>query len=413
MNSKPIIVLKFGGTSMADSDRVRQVADIVLRKKSAGHRVVVVVSARARQTDGFIDEARSFTPNPSPREMDMLLSSGERISAALLSIALNAGGCPALALSGSQAGIITDDNHTHARIIEIRPFRVHQALDEDFVPIVGGFQGVSYKKEITTLGRGGSDVTAVALASALDAGTCEIYSDVDGVFTADPRIVENAARLEEISYQEMQEMGEAGARVLHPGSVEFAKIKKTIIHAKCTMEPDSAGTLIRNLEGRIKPRVVGVAHEEKIILLQVDAENGNEMESLFRLADFFEHEGLKTKQISFHPGLHNVLCGSLVIPEKENYHIESALDRLRGLVEPQVRILREHSAVSLIGSGITDRYKFLLDSLTLLRNLNIPIAGLHTSSFRITFLPHRSRMRETAQAFHRHFIEMNPETIDQ
>ena len=193
VNSNPIIVLKFGGTSMADADHVRQVADIVLRKKSSGHRVVVVVSARARQTDGFIDEARSFTPNPSPREMDMLLSSGERISAALLCIALNAMGCPALALSGSQAGIITDDNHTNARIIEIRPFRVHQALDEDFVPIVGGFQGVSFKKEITTLGRGGSDVTAVALASALDADTCEIYSDVDGVFTADPRIVENAA----------------------------------------------------------------------------------------------------------------------------------------------------------------------------------------------------------------------------
>lgn len=407
MTSKPIIVLKFGGTSMADSERVSEVADIVLRKKAAGHRIVVVVSARARQTDGFIDEARSFTPNPSAREMDMLLSSGERISAALLSIALNARGCPAQALSGSQAGIITDDNHTNARIIEMRPFRVRQALDEDFVPVVGGFQGVSFKKEITTLGRGGSDVTAVALASALEAETCEIYSDVNGVFTADPRIVENAARLEEVSYQEMQEMGEAGARVLHPGSVEFAKIKKTIIHAKCTMEPDGAGTIIRDLEGRIKPRVVGVAYEEKITLLQVDAENGKEMQTLSRLADFFEHEGLKTKQISFHPGPQNALCGSLVIPEKENYHVESVLDQVRMLVEPQVRILRNHSAVSMIGSGITDRYRFLFDSLTLLRNLKVEIAGLHTSSFRITFLPDRSRMREVVQALHRHFIEVN------
>jgi aspartate kinase len=407
MDTKPAIVLKFGGTSMADAARVGQVADIVQRKTSSGHRVVVVVSARARQTDGFIEEAHSFTPNPSPREMDMLLSSGERISAALLAIALNARGCPALALSGSQAGIITDDNHTNARIVEIRPVRVHQALDEGFVPVVSGFQGVSFKKEITTLGRGGSDVTAVALASALEAETCEIYSDVNGVFTADPRIVENAARMDEISYQEMQEMGEAGARVLHPGSVEFAKIKGTIIHAKSTMEPDSAGTFICDLEGRIKPRVVGIAHEEKIILLQVDVEREKGMQSLSLLANLFEREGLKTKQIALHPGLHNSLYGSLVIPEKENYRLESVLHQLSELVEPRVRIVRNLSAVSMIGSGITDRYGFLLDSLNLLRNLKAEIAGLHTSSFRITFLLDRSRMHGVVQSFHKHFIETN------
>jgi aspartate kinase len=407
VNTKPVFVLKFGGTSMADASRVGQVADIVLRKRLSGHRVVVVVSARARQTDGFIEEAHSFTPNPSPREMDMLLSSGERISAALLAIALNARDCPALALSGSQAGIITDDNHTNARIIEIRPVRVHQALDEGFVPIVGGFQGVSFKKEITTLGRGGSDVTAVALASALEAETCEIYSDVDGVFTADPRIVENAARLDEISYQEMQEMGEAGARVLHPGSVEFAKMKGTIIHAKCTMEPDGAGTFIRDLEGRIKPRVVGIAHEERIILLQVDAEREKGMQGLSLLADLFEREGFKTKQIAFLPGPHNSLYGSLVIPEKENYRLESVLHQLGKLVEPRIRIVQNLSAVSMIGSGITDRYGFLLDSLNLLRNLKVEIAGLHTSSFRITYLLDRSRMHGVVQSFHKHFIETN------
>jgi aspartate kinase len=411
MNSKGIVVLKFGGTSMADAGRVGQVAEIVLRKKASNPRLVVVVSARARQTDGFIEEARSLTPNPSPREMDMLLSSGERISAALLAIALNARGCPALALSGSQAGIITDDNHTNARIIEIRPIRVRQALDEGFVPIVGGFQGVSFKKEITTLGRGGSDVTAVALASALEAETCEIYSDVNGVFTADPRIVENTARLDAISYQEMQEMGEAGARVLHPGSVEFAKIKKTLIHAKCTMDPDGAGTFIRDLEGRIKPRVVGIAHEEKIILLQVDAGREIAMQHLSQLADLFEREGFKTKQISFHPGPQNTLHGSLVVPEKENYRLESVLDQLGELAEPRVRIIQNLSAVSMIGSGITDRYEFLLDSLNLLRDLDVEIAGLQTSSFRITFLLDRSRMHKVVQSFHKHFIEASPEIL--
>jgi aspartate kinase len=405
MDENPVVVLKFGGTSMADADHVRHVARIVTGKKSSGRRVVVVVSARARQTDGFIEEARSFTLHPAPREMDMLLSSGERISAALLSIALDSMGCPARALSGSQAGIITDDNHTNARIIEIRPYRVLQALEADEVPVVGGFQGVSFNKEITTLGRGGSDITAVALASALDAETCEIYSDVDGVFTADPRLVENARRLDEISYQEMQEMGEAGARVLHPGSVEFAKIKNTVLHAKCTLEPDGAGTIIRNLEGRIKPRIVGVAYEEKVVLLQVEAEEGMEMKNLTGLAEFFEHEGLKTKQISFHPGSHGTLSGSLVIPEKENYHLEFVLKILSNKADPAVRILRNHSAVSLIGTGITDRHRYLLDSLTLLRESGIPIAGLQTSSFRISFLPDRSRMREVVRMFHRRFVE--------
>ena len=405
MTLMPITVLKFGGTSMADSDRVRRVADIVLRKRAEGRRLVVVVSARARQTDGFIEEARSFAPNPSPREMDMLLSSGERISAALLSIALNARGCPALALSGSQAGIITDDNHTNARIIEVRPFRVLQALDENAVPIVGGFQGVSFKREITTLGRGGSDVTAVALASALEAERCEIYSDVDGVFTADPRIVENASRLQEVSYEEMQEMGEAGARVLHPGSVEFAKIKKTLLHAKCTMEPDGAGTFIRDLEGRIKPRMVGIAHEEKIILIQMEEENGEGAGSLRRLLGFFEQEGLKTKQISFHPGPRSMLCGSLVIPERENYRLEPVLARLPVIAGPKLRILRNYSAVSLIGAGITERHTHLLDSLALLRNSGVSIAGLQTSSFRITFLLDRPRLPEVVRLFHGHFIE--------
>jgi len=340
----------------------------------------------------------------------MLLSSGERISAALLSIALNAMGCRALALSGSQAGIITDDNHTNARIIEIRPSRVLHAIEDGCVPVVGGFQGVSFTKEITTLGRGGSDVTAVALASALDADICEIYSDVDGVFSADPRLVENAGRLEDISYQEMQEMGEAGARVLHPGSVEFAKIKKTIIHAKCTMEPDGAGTFIRDLEGSIKPRVVGVAHEEKIILLRIEEESGEDMKSLYALAGIFEKEGVKTKQMSFHPDLHGRLVGSLVIPEKENYGIEAVLERLSAGFEPTLRILRNCSAVSLIGTGITDRHTCLLSSLALLRQSAIKVAGLQTSSFRISFLTDRSRMAEAVQLFHRHFIEQPQES---
>jgi len=402
---KPVVVLKFGGSSLADRQRILQAASIVVRKRSQGSRLVVVVSARARQTDSFLEEARSFTQAPAPREVDMLLSSGERISAALFSIALNSMQCPAIALSGSQAGIITDDNHTNARIIEIRPQRVQEALQADNVVVVGGFQGVSFRKEITTLGRGGSDVTAVALASALDAGRCEIYSDVDGVYTADPNLVPAAGKLMELSYQEMQEMGEAGARVLHPGSVEFAKIKNTIICAKSTFEPDGAGTIIQNLEGRIKPRIVGVASEEKVVLLHIREKNRECLSTMQELLGFCSREGIRTKQIAFDHGPPGETVGNLIIPEKENYHIESILQLLPERFGRQVDIFRDYGAVSLIGTGITDRYHYLKECLELLACRGIQVGALHTSSFRISLLVGRGHLSEVVRLFHRHFIE--------
>jgi aspartate kinase len=402
---KPVMVLKFGGTSLADSQRILQAAGIVCQRRSQGFGLVVVVSARAQQTDGFLSEARSFTSSPAPREIDMLLSSGERISAALFSIALNAMGCPAIALSGSQAGIITDDNHTNARIIEIRPFRVREALQEDRVAVVGGFQGVSFRKDITTLGRGGSDVTAVALASSLGAEVCEIYSDVDGVFTADPKVVGAARRLDELSYQEMQEMGESGARVLHPGSVEFAKIRNTIIHARSTFEPEGAGTFIKNLEGRIKPRIVGVTSEEKVVLVHAHDKDGGGLQSIRLLLDFCSREGIRSKQVAFHRNPSGEVSGSLIIPEKENYHIESVLTDLRLRFPSGIEISRDCGALSLIGTGITDRYQYLQDSLELLSKADIRVSALHTSSFRISLLIDRMPLPEAVRIFHRHFIE--------
>lgn len=405
MAMKPVMVLKFGGTSLADRERILQAASIVQRKQSRGFGLVVVVSARAKQTDSFLGEARSFTASPAPREIDMLLSSGERISAALFSIALNSMGCPAIALSGSQAGIITDDNHTNARIIEIRPVRVMEALRAGQVAVVGGFQGVSFRKDITTLGRGGSDVTAVALASSLGAEVCEIYSDVDGVYTADPNIVGDAKRLDELSYQEMQEMGEAGARVLHPGSVEFAKIRDTIIHARSTFEPDGAGTFIKNLEGRIKPRVVGVTSEEKVVLLHAHESDREMLKTIRLLLDFCSREEVRSKQVSFHGDPSGKVAGSLIIPEKENYHIESVLAALRAQFHSEVDVCRDCGAISLIGTGITDRYQYLQDCLVLLSTAGIQIRALHTSSFRISLLIDRRHLVEAVQAFHRHFIE--------
>ena len=207
------IVQKYGGSSVADIDKLRQIARVIAHVKQQQIQVAVVVSAMGKTTDNLLSMAREFSPKPPRREMDMLLSTGERITMALLCMALNEMGIDAVSLTGSQAGIITNDRHNDAQVIEVRPFRVQDEMAKGKVVIIGGFQGVSYKRDITTLGRGGSDTSAVALAAALDADRCEIYSDVDGVYSADPAVVANARHLPEISYPEMQEMSTAGAKV--------------------------------------------------------------------------------------------------------------------------------------------------------------------------------------------------------
>lgn len=399
-----VAVLKFGGTSLADLERVRRVASIVVDRKKKGFGVVAVVSAQAGMTDRLIEESRLLAPGPPPREMDMLLTSGERISAAMVSIAINALGTEAISLSGSQAGIITDDNHTNARIIEVRPFRVVQALERNQVVVVGGFQGVSFKKEITTLGRGGSDISAVALASALDAQVCEIFSDVLGVFSADPRHTPSARRLKEVSYQEMQELSEAGAKVLHPRSVEFGKLKNTVIHARSTLEPGREGTFIRNLEGRIKPRVVGIASEEKVVLARLRCQQGN---GFFpsELIDFCSESGIRTKQLAVQCQPGGEIRGSLIIPEKENYNLDRTLDAMRRRFGAALEVLSDCAAVSLIGTGITDRFDYLAQTLELMQHHRVPTYSVHTSSFRISLILRREDLSRSVQVLHQHFIE--------
>src|SRR5436305_3309092 len=278
MSSKAvsIVVQKYGGSSVADVTRMKQVAERVMRTRRQGHDVVVVVSAMGDATDELLALARQVSPNPDRRELDMLLTAGERISMALLSLAIRELGGEAVSFTGSQSGIITNDRHADARIIEVRPVRIEDELARGKIVVIAGYQGMSYRREVTTLGRGGSDTTAVAMAAALGAEYCEICSDVDGVSTADPRVVPAANRIPALSYEETQELAESGARVLNAQAVEFAKEKGIAIYARATAsplpgsDPSVDGTVVRRHSPRPPGTVVGVASEKDVIVLDGD-----------------------------------------------------------------------------------------------------------------------------------------------
>jgi aspartate kinase len=266
------VVMKFGGTSVANAERLKRAAQRIVAQRENGNRVVAVLSARGKTTDELIAMAEEISPHPDRREMDMLLSTGERISCALCAMAINDLGHRAISLTGSQAGIVTDTSHTKARILDVRADRIREALDEDRIVLVAGFQGVSTSRDVTTLGRGGSDTTAVALAAAVDATVCEIYTDVAGVFTADPRIVPDARKLPIVSFEEMLEMAASGAKVLQLRSVEYARTHNVRIHCRSSFD-SSPGTFVLGEEETMeRPLVTAVTHstdEARITLLGV------------------------------------------------------------------------------------------------------------------------------------------------
>ena len=271
------IVMKFGGTSVADADRIKRAAQRIVGQHTAGRRVVAVLSARGQTTDELIQMAEEVSATPDPREMDMLLSTGERISCALCAMAINDLGHRAISLTGSQAGIVTDTSHTKARILDVRADRIREALSEDLIVLVAGFQGVSTSRDVTTLGRGGSDTTAVALAAAIDAEVCEIYTDVAGVFTADPRIVPDARKLPFVSFEEMLEMAASGAKVLQLRSVEYARTHGVRIHCRSSFADGPGTVVLREGETMEHPLITAVTHsteEARITLLGVPDEPG-------------------------------------------------------------------------------------------------------------------------------------------
>ncbi len=260
-----IIVQKYGGSSVKDPAHIQKVAGLIKTRRDEGHAVCVVVSAMGETTDDLLAQARQITATPSRRELDMLLTCGERATMALLAMALHECGVECISFTGSQSGIITNDAHSGARILEVRPYRVQDELERGRVVIVAGFQGVSYKKEITTLGRGGSDTTAVALAAALAAEACEIYSDVPGVFTADPRVVADARKLDQLDPDQMLALAAGGAKVLAQEAVAFARERGIALYARQTGS-DDAGTLVRR-DGPVGHNTVALAHRDRVLTL--------------------------------------------------------------------------------------------------------------------------------------------------
>jgi len=390
----PIVVQKYGGSSVADVQKMQKVADRVAATRKSGKDVVVVVSAMGDTTDDLLALAKQVSESPARRELDMLLSAGERISMALLSMALNARGIPAVSFTGSQSGIVTNDAHANARIVEVRPFRVQDELDQGKVVIVAGFQGVSYRRDVTTLGRGGSDTTAVALAAALEAD-CEIYSDVEGVYTADPRVVPSARRLAEISYEEMQELAESGAKVLNAQAVEFAKDRGIAIYARATR--GGAETVVRKFPPRAPGRVVGVASETGLVSLTTADDGPDLLRGLLEQLDQRQATG---KQLLFQDWPGRGGSGSLVLT-LENLHDFPTLRReLETAFGGRVQLRDGLGAVSAIGAGINATFANLRRALDVLSRGGATVLGVSTSSFRISLLVEEAKVNDAARALH-------------
>src|SRR5687768_8075965 len=394
-----IVVQKYGGSSVADVARIRQVAERVMRTKAQGHDVVVVVSAMGDTTDDLLATAKQVSNNPARRELDMLLSAGERISMTLLSMAIRELGGDAISCTGSQSGIITNDRHVDARIVEVRPFRVQDELVRGKIVVIAGYQGVSYRREVTTLGRGGSDTTAVAMAAALGAEYCEICSDVDGVYTADPRVVPAATRIGTLSYEETQELAESGAKVLNAQAVEFAKDKGIAIYARATQgplpgsDPAADGTVVRKSPPRMPGTVVGVASERDLFVLDGDAPTADVLALL-------AERRVPGKQLHVFDGR------TTVVISRENLHDEGQLrEVLLARLGGHARLVDGLAALSAIGSGINATYDNVLAGSGTLAGIGIASAGIATSSFRITWLVPDDRVKEAVRALHERYIE--------
>jgi aspartate kinase len=390
-----IVVMKFGGTSVADPEKIRRVAARLVATKRAGARVVAVVSAMGYHTDELLDLARQVSPAPKPRELDMLISVGERISCALVAMAISDLGTDAVSLTGSQAGIVTDTAHGKAKIVEVKAHRIHAALDDDRIVLVAGFQGVSTDYDVTTLGRGGSDTTAVALAAALGADACEIYTDVDGVFTADPRVVPSAQKLHAVSYEEMLEMAASGAKVLALRSVEFARNHGVMLHVRSTFT-DEPGTWIREEDERMleKALISGVTHTVEEAVFEVDG---------VRPAELFE--ALAEAEVNVDTIIQMDSRIVFSAPVEDRRPIEQALAALDAGYTEQDGL----GKVSVVGAGMKSHPGVAARTFATLRELGVEPKFVATSPIKIAFYVPQESVDETVRALHGVFELGSPE----
>ena len=397
------IVQKYGGSSVADVDKIMKIAELIARVKQQGMDVAVVVSAMGKTTNQLVEMARSISARPPRREMDMLLSTGERITMSLLCMALNQLGVDAVSLTGSQCGIITNHRHNDAQVIEVRPFRVQDELAEGKVVVVGGFQGVSYKRDITTLGRGGSDTTAVALAAALDAERCEIYSDVDGVYSGDPSVVADARHLPEISYPAMQEMSAAGAKVLNAQAVQFAKEKQIAIYAGSTFDRRRE-TVVRKIAPGKVVGVQAVVSEKEITRVRII---GDSVASDFSwAAGLLEEEQVPIKEVHLTeiPDNAGPSRASFIVSSPNIYGWPEIKQKLAQHLGRAIQFDSHLSALSLIGEGLNRDNTTLLEAMLLLAQHGIAVAGVTTTSFRISLLVPREKIDESVRLCHGKWI---------
>ena len=396
------IVQKYGGSSVADIDKIKLIAEKISKTKEEGYNIAVVVSAIGKTTNQLIEMARLISSDPPKRELDMLLSTGERTTMALLCIALHELGIEAVSLTGSQAGIVTNDVHNDAKVIEVRPFRVQDEMERGKIVVVGGFQGVSYRRDITTLGRGGSDTTAVALAAALNAERCEIYSDVPGVYSADPSIVAAAEHLPEISYQQMQEMSLAGAKVMNAAAIQFAKESNIAIYARSTFEPGKE-TIIRRLPTGTPKGVKAVVSEleiVRIILSGINADN-----NFKDLLSFFSKNQIPIKELNYLTSSGNKNNISFIISFSNIYGWEKVKEQILNMFPAFIQFEERFSTISLIGEGLTNDVEILKDTISYLEQNNLKIYGIVTTSFRISILIERAMLSEAVKLCHKKWLE--------
>ena len=398
-----IIVQKYGGTSVDGVERLRAVADRVVRAREAGHDVIVVVSAMGQTTDDLAHMAKEIAPVPDPREMDMLLTAGERIAMSLLGIAINSRGCRAASYTGSQAGIITDTAHGQARIIEIRPKRIQEALEAGNVVIIAGFQGLSSAYEITTLGRGGSDLTAVAMAGAVGAEICEIYTDVGGVMTADPRVVPEARLIERIGYEEMLELAAAGARVLQTRSVELARRSGLRLHVRSSFDDGTPGTRVEEDGAMEDVLISGVAletDEAKVTLNGVPDQPG----VAARLFKAVAGEGVSVDMIVQNVSHDGVTDLSFTAPVADASSLESAIGGIAEQVGARSWSIDDSVAkVSLVGAGMKSNPGVAADMFDALASEGINIEMISTSPIRISCIVRKSDGERALRAAHARF----------